>query len=276
MTWPFVGGPAWGLNQAFNDTNIRGTQITSSATTNTKGSYTQLVASMPYEACGLLISWVTTATADVAIDIAVGSAGNENIIIDNLLNNSRGITTSVCSAYFPVSVASGARISARCAATTGSTTAFVGVTAFKGGANVLAASGKIVQLGTLSTSRGVQVAASASANTFGSWKQIAATAGFEIAGLLMGIGCNGSAAKSSTSMRWAVGVGAAAAEQTLYEFGDSIQGSVTVTPSMGYGLGFIPVRIGASQRVAVRLMNSAAVATAANRTHDVLLYGIVA
>ena len=64
-----------------------GTAITASGSTNTKGSYTQLIASTTSDATSMIITLYNQSVpnATMAIDIAVGAAASEQVIAANVL-----------------------------------------------------------------------------------------------------------------------------------------------------------------------------------------------
>lgn len=273
MTLPLQIGPAWGTVGAFNDTNVRGTALNSGASLNTKGSWTQLVASVPFDCCGFYLSWMVDGSADYLFDLGVGGSGSEVALVPNLQACARNVDRSANGVYFPISIKAGQRLSFRVQATSSSQTIWVGITLFRGGPNVPSAQ-KVVQYGTIATSKGVAVAGSSSANTFGSWTQIVAATAEDVAGLLVGLGQNGGT-KSNTNQRWQIGVGASGSEQVALEFGTAVLTGNGYIFDRGVGMGILPVRIKSGQRIAARVMNVSAIATAANRTYDVVLHGIV-
>lgn len=105
----------------FDSANGIGTAITSSVSTNTKGSYTQLVASTAKDYCGLLLVPDTnqsgTATA-LLLDIAIGAGGSEQVIVPNFYQSS--FNDKVATSFVPINIPSGTRISARCQSATAS------------------------------------------------------------------------------------------------------------------------------------------------------------
>lgn len=109
-----------------------GTTITPSATAATKGSYAQLTASTTYpiHAIMLLVQGATgsvTTSTNYIIDVAVGSAGNETVVVPDWAGwmNSAEIWLAFDSEFYPMSLSipSGVRLSARCAADISSATA---------------------------------------------------------------------------------------------------------------------------------------------------------
>jgi hypothetical protein len=274
MTLPLQVGPAWGLLGNFDDTNVRGT-LAQGGSSGVKGSWNQLIASVPYECCGFYLSIHYRDSIDYLCDLGVGASGAEAVLVGNILGCGRTTDANAHGIYFPVRLRAGVRMAARTQGSSSSGNAYYGLTLFRGGPDVVSAS-RVVQYGAIASSRGVPVAASSSANTFGSWTEIVAAASMvdDIAGLLVNISQNGGT-KSNTFQRWQIGVGASGSEQVVLEWGCAVLSGIGVTMDRGTGMGVLPVRIKAGSRIAVRLMNVSAIATAANRTHDVVLHGIV-
>lgn len=109
-----------------------GTAITPSGTGNTKGSYSQLVASTtaPIHALMVLaqssVSSGSMTDVEYLIDIAVGGAGSETIIVPDYIGytHSEGYVYNRSPELYPVSfnIPAGVRIAARCAAMNSSST----------------------------------------------------------------------------------------------------------------------------------------------------------
>lgn len=123
---------SWGLSTA----SSIGTVLDPGGTANTKGSYTQLVASTSRNCREVSIVLyspdVDSAGNDQvnkfwAVDIAVGAAASEVIIVPDLMA-SRGWSTNFSptgSLRLPISIPAGTRISARCASTSNNATGSV-------------------------------------------------------------------------------------------------------------------------------------------------------
>lgn len=90
-----------------------GTQVFDPGSNNTKGSWTQLVASTTRDYVGFMpiTSFKLGGSRTYMIDIAIGSGGNEKVILPNLLMS--GDSGAICNAFFPIAIPAGTRISAR-------------------------------------------------------------------------------------------------------------------------------------------------------------------
>lgn len=119
--WPQVQEGQRYSDQGFTSGTTVGTAITS-GTANTKGSWTQIVASTPYDASAFLLDlWVSSAGLDYLVDIGVGAAASEYVVLPNLYIRA-GTTTGLTSEYtlVPLSIPTGTRVSARAQCSTAS------------------------------------------------------------------------------------------------------------------------------------------------------------
>lgn len=114
---------AYGVDTA----NVRGTLATAPATANTKtgAAYAQLTASTTNPIKSLYV-WLTpgsSGTSSYAVDIAVGAAAAEVVVVPNVVGKVNSATLSQASLFgpFAVSIPAGTRISARCQASVLST-----------------------------------------------------------------------------------------------------------------------------------------------------------
>jgi hypothetical protein len=99
-----------------------GTSVTCGASANTKHtSYTELIASTAYDSYGIAVRFTNVATAttitDALVDIAIGAASSETVIIPNLLAGQVGATATAAMGggvmyYFPIKIPAGVRLSA--------------------------------------------------------------------------------------------------------------------------------------------------------------------
>jgi len=97
----------WGSNLAAS----KGTTITAGSPGNTKGSYTELVASSDFTTRWVILSIGDGTVDDIAVDIAVGVNPNEQIIIPDFYVTNESVTPYL---LLPWSIPGGSRIAARC------------------------------------------------------------------------------------------------------------------------------------------------------------------
>ena len=111
-----------------------GTPITASASANTMGAWTQLVASTTNDASWALVTIISNYTYydNVAVNIGVGSSGNEIVLVPYLVcpyywNGGQGPTFKYS---FPLSIPAGTRISAQAQGSGGGENVQVSITLF--------------------------------------------------------------------------------------------------------------------------------------------------
>ena len=105
----------------FVSASTQGTTITGSGTTNTKGSYSQLIASTTRDYLGFFFAQDTLnatviAASSYLFDIAIGASGSEVPIAPNVLGTavaSLGLNLPITSGLYPIPIPAGSRISAR-------------------------------------------------------------------------------------------------------------------------------------------------------------------
>lgn len=103
----------------------KGVDVQANASANTKGNFVQIIASTAnrYQGLMMVCSGANQQSANGSekflIDIAVGSSGNEKVIVANLLcswgvGNGFTILLPWCFGVFPVDIPAGSRLSVRC------------------------------------------------------------------------------------------------------------------------------------------------------------------
>jgi hypothetical protein len=99
---------------------------------NAKGSYSQLIASTSFASDAFVIGIKTaTSTVNFLVDLAVGAAAAEQVILPNVMFRSGGsLVAPFTILYVPIHILSGQRISARCQSPNGGSTCTVGVYLF--------------------------------------------------------------------------------------------------------------------------------------------------
>lgn len=248
-----------------------GTVITASGSANTKGSWSQLVASTTSNSnFALFMITSNNLNAQWLVDLGVGTAGNEKVVISNLLFSSSPLTSLNVTLGFPLSIAKGARVAARVQGTSGGSSIFtsmittVGAWAFPSFASSFQTYGAV----TASTS-GTTIDPGAVINTKGSYTQITAATTKSCKGLLVCIGNRNNVAQSL--YRWLVdiAIGAGGSEKVIvpnFQLASGISRSITPY------LFFVPVTIPAGTRLAARAQCSGNDAT--DRLFDIVLIGV--
>jgi hypothetical protein len=115
---PYPGG---GLTQhnlsATPSSTAPGTTVTAHASVNTKGNWTQLIASANFDAYGVTLLIASDTPAAVAVanlyDIGIGANPNEAVVISNYPNVTTSNITGTHSMFIPVFIPKGSRVSCR-------------------------------------------------------------------------------------------------------------------------------------------------------------------
>jgi hypothetical protein len=260
----------WGAATAAS----RGATITSSATANVKGTYTQLIATTGFEVDGVLVMADDQATGvDYLVDIAVGAAASEVVLLPNLLfTGATGSISYGANYFFNVPVKAGERISARCQASTLSSIIRISCLAF--GVDFMASSplGIVTAYGVATgTSGGTSVDPGATINTKGAYAQLVASTTAPIRKCMIAIGNQHNSARTvSSSWLLDIAIGGAGSEQViLSNLALNSSTSPDIVAPQVYGP--IPIGIPSATRLAARSQCSDA--TAGSRTFDVAIYG---
>jgi hypothetical protein len=268
---------AWGgaplANAGADTTASAGTAVTSNASANTKGSYSQLIASTANDACGLLVtSGPSSTTGRWSVDIAIGGAGSEVIVAADLMFNfsGSGLAQSAMTCFVPLNIPAGTRIAARAQCQNASSpTLKVSAQLINSGFDGLGGLSASDTYGFVAAStKGTTVDPGAVANTKGSWTQLVSSCNRDIKALGICFDGGGGGGGSNQSLV-DIGVGAAASEQILIPNIQQVS-SNTVNYSP-YGMIIFPCSIPAATRIAARAQSSSVVISQRNST--VTVYG---
>lgn len=163
----------------------KGPTVTANTVTNTKGAWTQLIASTAQVGSGLIIHLCAmNATATVPtvllVDIGFGAAASEVVVIPNLACGLAGYATyngsGVTSYFFPITIPASTRIAARYQGVLTSNLLYCSVDVIAGGTGMLNGSGTVEAWGPdTSTSKLIELDAGGVANTKGSYLQLIAS-----------------------------------------------------------------------------------------------------
>lgn len=191
-----------------NATRI-GTTVTAGGTAHTKGSWAELIASTGADAEGVYVKVVDVAASGVAtsmlLDIGTGAAASETVLLPDLLVGYAGEDQSMGRGYFfPVSIASGTRISARCQSVNASDTAIVGVWLVQSiqhleGATSVEAIGEDTV-----NSQGTNVPSAN--NAWGAWQSLGAVSA-DVNCLIPGVDADGDVTIPAADDQWLIKIG---------------------------------------------------------------------
>lgn len=252
----------------------RGTVVTAGGSAHTKGSYSELIASIAFPAKGILVMLQElSAGNDYLIDIAIGAASSEVVICPNLIGGAgTGSISYGAIYYFPIAIPDGTRISARCQATNASVSARVSCILFGKGfmpsepLSLVEAHGAAV-----ADSGGVSIDPGGTANTKGSYTEIVASTTYPIKALIIGVGNQANNVRSSQSWLVDIAIGAAGSEQVVIP-NYAINCSTSPDTVLPQTSPLLPVDIPAGTRLSARAQSDGIDAT--DRLFDLILYGV--
>lgn len=245
--------------------------LTSGGTANTKGSYTELVSSTSTDAAGLLVRYdaATGNTTSNLIDIAIGAASSEQIIVDNMLldNNVRYAHEII----IPLRIPAGTRIAARSQSSTSSGSVICQIHLItETFGNDLPPVGYVTTYGAATAdSGGTSVDPGGTANTKGGYTEIIASTAKAHCGLIFLIGHRNNGTMVQTSWLVDIAVGAASSEQVIIS---NIQVRADPDEQLTILAPFIPVQIPAGTRLSIRVQCS--ITDATDRILDYCLLGV--
>lgn len=255
-----------------NTAGSAGTNISVGSPANTKGNWTQLIASTARRASWLMVSLGLPSTTNrFLVDIGVGANPNETVIVPNLPNQPRSTTAyMVSSCLFPVAIPAGTRISAR--AQNNSTSGVVRVSAqvfgetFAGGPG----SAQVDGYGPDLTDSGLtSIDPGTVAHTKGSWVPLTTSSTRAMRWMVVGVG--GDLATRAANQSWLVDIGVGSPETILVENLFFISDSNNDIPVPGFVTFPVP-RIPAGTRISARCQCS--VTTATERLLDIAVWGV--
>jgi len=252
------------------------TQIDTANAGNTKGNFTPIISSTPYD-CILCVQVSRFNYAgDFLIDVAVGDAGSESVIVSNILfsrasSAQYALTQRV---LIPKIIPSGTRISMRCQSTRTSTNSiFVNIGCHRIGSFLSGDfASKITTYGDAAgDSGGTALDPGGSANTKGSWVEITSGLAFNTVGFYFCIGSqyNGNVTTGSWSMDLGIG-GAGSEEIIVASFPITCYNNNHLFNPCVSEIFWIPIPAGT--RFAARVQSS--ITDATDRVIDFVLYGI--
>jgi hypothetical protein len=219
--WPSAGASQVS-STANNASSTAVVVVTGSATPNTPGSWTTLIASTPFAVSDMTLytaAVTNTSAADSStlVDIAVGASGSEQVVVAGLPLGFISDTTR--SVPLPLRVPSGARISARVQGAQASKAVSLGliVTGSSGGwAGVESAYSAVSYGVNTGTSTGTALTGGGTANTKSAWTEISsATSARHRLLLAIPTGVAGNTNMTGCTYLYDIGIGASGSEVVL-------------------------------------------------------------
>lgn len=249
--------------------------VTASASANTKGSWTQLIAATAFEATAIAVDLMCDSggLARRLVDIGIGAAASEVVKIPNLFTNGSQSDQGGARYVFPIQIPTGTRIAARTQASTGSVVTKVGVDLLGRGLHTPAPLAGVTDIGTAtSDSGGTQIDPGGSANTKGAYTQLIASTARAYKGLLVAAGKDGTLS-GTVDTNWLIDIamGAASSEQVIVSNFHQWQEFNSDQPSPNASI-FYPVSVPSGVRLAARAACNITGST--NRLIDCMVYGV--
>lgn len=237
----FSGATLGSTNYGLNPTN--------SGVANTKGSWLEIVASTVCDGIGLIVCVRVQSATWYLIDIGIGAAGSEKVLIPNLLSGSSNYAPFVF--YLPIRVPAGSRLSARFQSD--STTMVVAVNLIVAGGDMRWA--RMPRCSTIgvdtSISRGTLVPVPGSVNTKGAWVELSAAISHDFHYCVLMTG-TGDGRISSRQYLLDIGVGASGSETAVLSNLGMVDPHSTGDMWCPYALA-LPMFIPSGSRVSARM-----------------------
>ncbi len=247
------GGPSI-LSCGFDDTTLLGTLVTSDASTNTLGPYSEICSAaentFSSNSVRVVADGKIASDSVMLVDIAIGEVGSEVVILPQILHRSvRTGSTPYYMYNLPVKIPSGVRISARCRAaiSNGSFYAYLS----RGSSSFQSESGlsHVVAYGAnISTSTGTIVTPVASP-TFGAWTEITASTEQNHRGIIVSA-TNATALWASRRIGYQVAIGSVGNEEIIH--GTNLVITSSAETSGGLVTPFLGIKIPSGQRLSIR------------------------
>lgn len=242
----------------------------SSAGTLISTGFSSMDTGTPYSYEGFWLDIIKEVTGHVAFDVAIGAAASEVLLVDDFpiprINTGQANTHGV-SIYFPLHVPQGSRISASCSITNGLRMTVRGA---NGSPGRMEGFSEVVPFG-VSSSRGTSVDPGGTANTKGSWVQIAASSGGFLAGVYVVLDNVNNTIMTDADFRVDIGIGGAGSEVVVIP--DLMcRARATDDFNQPFVFGPFPLEIPPSTRLAARAQCS--ITDATDRLIGVSIMGI--
>lgn len=264
------------IGQRFADVGTQtsdssGNNIQPSGSAHVKGAWEQLIASTAFDAAGLLWAPSLVQTgARYSIDLGVGAAGSERILIPDLFahvnNFSRGLPMRT---FLPISIPAGIRLAARSQSSAGGNSIDANLLLVSA-AHLLAPfpAARIDTYGFVAGSTaGTGVDPGGNVNTKGNWDELAASTTYPCQLAMLAVYFP---TTPSSEGRWYLdlGIGASGSERIVVP--DLFLGTAATNAMRSQFIGPFPLTLPAGTRVAARAQSSLSSAT--YRNVNVILY----
>lgn len=252
------------------------TTAVGSGTANTKGTWVEVVSATTVDIYGLLVSVTQTNTAaansSALLDIGVGAAASEVVVVPNLAvgwrsSNTTGFAT--CPVYrLPLFIPSGSRIAVRCQGAETSKSVGAVIIPLNRTSGPRRPSTSIVDLNAnTATSFGTSLGTPGATNTETAWTQLVAATAEPFSALTVGIQGGADTTQGTADCLVDIGMGASGSEVVIVPnvYVQTNTSEIVTYPDTGPWSVYIPP----GSRLAARVQQSATASTL-----DVIVYGI--
>lgn len=182
---------------------------------NTKGSYVELISSTAFQTFSVRIHLNNVDNSDALVDIAIGAAASEQIIVANVPADRATVSRSL-TIPLPLALPAGTRISARVQKTAGATDVYSSIEICATSALGRSSLQRCITYGAATAdSGGTSVNPGGTPGTKGSYSEITASTTTPIEYLLLCIGNQNNGARTQGYFALDVAIGAAGSEQRI-------------------------------------------------------------
>lgn len=245
-----------------------GTLLTAHASANTKASSWTSLGVLDINALMLALRiGIPSSSADCLIDLALGAANDQQIVVENILYTSPNVGRDPAAFRMPLRVPKGTEVWAKMQASTGGVT--MHALAYAEAGPLALGAGKILTLGaTTADSGGTLIDPGGSAGTVGAKVQLTASVARELMAFGVAFGHAGDYIRSASVWHVFVYLGAANDEQVLAEIDVNAENlRDSIQPAW---LGPLDVSIPKGSRISVAASCSI---TTSDNLFDVVFYG---
>ena len=199
-----------------------GTAVQAGASAGTKGLWTQIVSSTDEDTFGVkvhILAGQTTFNRPVMVDIGIGAAASEEIVIPDLMGGMNKSDEHVLHYEFPLFVPAGSRIAARASGTTGSTVIDVALSLGYGSASIIPVVNRIHAYNAdPSNAQASTTGSYGTSGTWGSYVQLTASADKDHHWVNFNPHCYGLGGFAGDDDAWIdIARGAASSEETIVD-----------------------------------------------------------
>ncbi len=265
-----LGGSNFKSETFGSDTSDSTSTPITAGSSHVKGSYIELIASTSFDYNSIDLKIREFSQGVKLLDIAIGGAGSEEVVIPNITVNFIGGAGGCASLLLPITVPEGSRISARLQAAAGGASMEVSGSGYGGSFFNSTGLGTVTDYGTvLGSSKGTVVDPGATTNTKGSWTELTSSTSSDSKECLLGIGINGNTIAGPNRWLVDIAIGGGGSEEII---NSDIQLVSNTAEAISPIFVPIPIQVPTGTRLAIRSQCSTNDAT--DRLLTFQIYGV--